>query len=166
MKRLSLIGMVIVVAGFFMLFLSTVGNSQASSPPMTSPIGALIHGQQPAGHMPGIQPNSALAVKGTLTFTSADVEKYLLTDALAQDARSHHFTHTIKFVSAQALGLKLGEDFSQDASTLCYVEFTGSTPALLKEVRTSPRSKPLLFTKAYEVFDGKTGDLITWGAMP
>jgi hypothetical protein len=99
------------------------------------------------------------------TFTSADVEKYLQTDAVAQDAARQHLTHTITFISAQTLSQMLHDDFGQDAPILCYVEFIGKQPFTLFEVRSpSPSSVPH-FTKAYEVFDGQTGDLLTWGGI-
>jgi hypothetical protein len=99
------------------------------------------------------------------TYTTTDVENYLKTDALAQEAASKNLKHTVTFVSSLDAEKKLQVSFSQNASFLCYVEFTGNQPFTLSIVRMMPGAKPLQFTKAYEVFDGQTGDQITWGGI-
>ncbi len=144
-------------------------NSQASSTPQPPPPRGVVnpnHGTTPAGYRPAIQPETTLAQSNSLpTFTSADVEKYLQTDEVAREASSLHLTTTITFVSSQNLGTKLNDDFSVNAPILCYVEFSGNQPFTLNAVRTPAGVAAPQFTKVYEVFDGQTGDLITWGGL-
>ncbi|MEO6891421.1 MAG: hypothetical protein ABI324_20735 [Ktedonobacteraceae bacterium] len=169
MKRLSALGLILTFAAL-LVAASTAMSSQASpnnQPPRPLGVTNPNHGTRPAGHMPAIQPRQTLVqARQVPTFTLADVNAYLQTDAVAQDAARQHLTRTITFISAQSVGKMINDDFSQDAPILCYVEFTGKQPFTLNEVKSpSPSSMPR-FTKAFEVFDGVTGDLLTWGGMP
>jgi hypothetical protein len=168
MKRLSALGLVFTFAALPVVIITSMSSQAASNNQPSRPLGVTDpnHGTRPAGHMPAIQPRQTfIQSKRIPTFTRADVEKYLQTDAVAQDAAHQHLTHTITFMSAQTLSQMLHDDFSQDAPILCYVEFTGKQPFTLFEVRSPSPSSVLHFTKAYEVFDGQTGDLLTWGGM-
>lgn len=171
MKRLSALGLIITSIVLLIVVAASMSGqaSTANQPP--PPVGVPPHHPNHStislGSMPAVQPRQALVQAGKIpTFTTADVEKYLQTDAVALDAAHQHLTRTITFMSAQAVGQKLNSDFSQDAPILCYVEFTGKHPFILNEVTApGPQFMPH-FTKAFEVFDGKTGDLLQWGGIP
>ena len=169
-KRVLLVVLAVLLTAIIVIAvqMEASSHSQASSynSAVPTPQGVVNHGGQPAGHAHAITPRAALVQAHKLpTFTVADVEAYLQTDAVAIEASSKHLPHTIAFVSASELGQRLNDDFSQDASILCYVQFTGTQPFTLNAVRMPPGMTPSKFTKVFEVFDGITGDLLTWGAM-
>jgi hypothetical protein len=155
MKRLSAVGFIIAC-----VLLVIIGATQLQSP--------LAHGKSippSAGQMPAIHPDAAKFKAQSLpTFTNTDVEQYLQTDpVIGQDLSSRPgFQHTITFIDSKTLGNTLNDDFSKDATTLCYVEFTGPAPFALRDAKAVA---PPRFSKAYEVFDGLTGNLITWGGI-
>jgi hypothetical protein len=155
MKRLSDVDF--IIACFLLLVIG-----------ITDPHGSTVHEQSippSAGQMPAIHPDAAKFKAQSLpTFTNTDVEQYLQTDpVIGQDLSSRPgFQHTITFLDSKTLGNTLNDDFSKDAITLCYVEFTGPAPFALRDVKAVV---PPRFSKAYEVFDGLTGNLITWGGI-
>ncbi len=75
MKRLSLLGIVRWLSSSRIHFDACYRERSTSSPQPPTPFGGSNrnHGQQPAGHMSGIQPQSAL-LNSNQTFTSVDVE--------------------------------------------------------------------------------------------
>lgn len=164
MKRIALVGFPAALA-LVVLILFTVANPQSAS-------GSGNHGPQgftppahttSAGHMKGIQvASNKLQANSTLpTFTANDVEAYLKTNPYPLGEKSK-LKHTITFMTSSDLGKKVNQDFSADTPTLCYVEFTDAQPIHLDTV-VRPNGQSLNFKKVYMIFDGRTGDLITWG---
>jgi hypothetical protein len=78
--------------------------------------------------MPAIHPLDKLVQAKTIpTFTKAEVEAYLVCDAVAIDVTAQKIPHTITFLPSQQVGQMLKADFSKSAPILCYVEFKGSS---------------------------------------
>lgn len=170
MKRLSILGIVFSLAlALAILFAAnsrtfangTVASTTVPYPHPTSFVPS-SSGTTALDHEPAVHPSSQKIQANVLpTFATADVEQYLLTDpTIGMDAAKQKLTHTITFVSSQTLGPQLSTNFSGDASILCYIEFKGSQPFVLSSVHSLT---PLHFTSAFEVLDGRTGDLIMWG---
>lgn len=170
MKRLSALGLIVTFVVVLIVVLTSVSGQASTAnqpPPHLGFSPNRNHSKLALGYMPAVQPRQALVQAGKIpTFTAADVEKYLQTDGVALDLAHQHLTHTITFMSAQAVGQKIHFDFSQDAPILCYVEFTGTHPFYINEVKAPSSIFMTRFTKAFEVFDGKTGDLLQWGGIP
>lgn len=159
---------IVVIGALIRIGIGPSGQASPNNflPPKPLGVADPNHGKQSAGHRHAIVAVAKLVQAHTLpTFTVRDVENYLRTDPVAQEAFSKHLTHTVTFISASDLSQELQDDFSRNASILCYVEFTGDHPFVFNAVRMPAGATPPQFTKVYEVFDGLTGDMITWGAL-
>jgi hypothetical protein len=116
-----------------------------------------------AGHPKAIPVTDAKVQTGALpTFTTDDVEDYLRTNPSPPGEKATRLKHTVSFLPSTDLAQKLQQNFSAEASILCYVEFTDDQPIYVDSA-TRPDGKALAFKQVYMVFDGRTGDLIVWG---
>ncbi|GHO56139.1 hypothetical protein [Ktedonobacter robiniae] len=165
MKRIALIGLLAALALTVLLFVTIANPQNASGSGSHGPKGFTPPAHTiSAGHMKGIPvaSNKLQANNNALpTFTASDVEAYLKTNPYPVGEKSK-LKHIITFMSSSDLGKKVNADFSAEAPTLCYVEFTDTQPIQLDTV-AKPNGQLLSFKKVYMIFDGRTGDLITWG---
>ncbi len=169
MKRLSIIGLVVAFVLISAIAVASVKTEQARGDSIPVPIGFTPPAQtHSAGNRPAITPQSTKIRANILpTFTAADVEQYLKNDPnLGAIAGPLKLTHTITFMPSQTLGQQLQQDFSSDASILCYVEFKGNGPFPLTTAHAPTAASIPRVSKAFEVFDGQTGDLLVWGGTP
>jgi hypothetical protein len=172
MKRLAILGLVCTLCLLFIAMLVQSPNESLASSKSASPR-AIPRSENPnftpiAGpHILSVHPLSRLMqAKIIPTFTRIEVETYLAHDAVAIDMATRKIPHTIAFLPSQQVGNLIDSDFSHYAAILCYVEFKSSHSFPIGEVRIPPGTKIPRVHKAFEVFDGITGDLIVWGTMP
>ncbi|HLG77405.1 MAG TPA: hypothetical protein VKX46_13400 [Ktedonobacteraceae bacterium] len=180
MKRLSLFGLVIALLAILAITFTTTHQASNSAHAGLQSVQSTSsdnlrpakrpsppHNLQPAGHPTAIQPIPARVQAHILpTYTAAEVEQYLPNDPfIDRKVMGPGFWHTITFRKREDVQkidkFQYGDSV---APILCYVEYRSDKPfTLLGTSGIDPR--PHYFTKAYEVFDGQTGEALSWGAL-
>jgi hypothetical protein len=170
MKRLSIIGLIVAFVLILAIAVTSAQTGLARGDSVPVPIGFTPPAQTHVlGARPAVKPQAAKIQANILpTFTTADVEQYLQEDDpfLEPIAGPLKLTHTITFMPSQILGQQLQQDFNAYASILCYVEFKGNGPFPLTTAHAPTAASIPHVSKAFEVFDGKTGNLLVWGGTP
>lgn len=169
MKRITLFGLLLALL-LLLAIVTSVPSQATSAPPEkpgSPPIGISQHTKPLSGGVPAIAPRAEKVSAHILpTFTESDVRLYIKMHPFGKTIDKKDPQYTVQFLSAKDAKKKyhgpIATNPIQVAPIVCYVEFKGpfkNNIPFRDPGATNLPASPI----GVEIFDGQTGDLLTWG---